>query len=47
MTALVLEETVPGRRIAYLIWRSLAGLSDLLPVKLEKGAENALEKVGS
>ena len=37
--ALVLEETVKGKRIAYLIWRSLAGFSELLTVTLLKGAE--------
>ena len=34
VTASVLEETVQGKRIAYLNWRSLAGFSDLVSVTL-------------
>ena len=32
--ASILEEAVQGKRIPYLIWRSLAGFSDLLTVSL-------------
>ena len=32
--ASVLEDTVQGKRIPYLIWRGLAGFSDLLTVTL-------------
>ena len=45
--ASVLEETVQGKRIPDLIWRGLAGFSDLLTVTLKKGAEGGLEKIGT
>ena len=34
VNASVLEETVQGKRIPYLNWRSLAGFSDLVSVTL-------------
>ena len=47
VTASVLEETVQGKIIIYLIWRGLAGFSDLLTVILKKEADGGLGKVGT
>ena len=47
MTALVIEEMAKGKTIPNLIWRSLAGFSDLLTVKLQREAEGGLGKLGS
>ena len=47
MLASVLEKTVQGKRIPYLIWRSLAGFFDLQTVTLLMGAEGGLGKVGT
>ena len=47
MAALGLEEMAQGKTIPNLLWRSLAGFSDLLTVTLSKGAEGGLGKVGT